>query len=241
MWIGDVRHGFDGHARLMGLDETVHQHAVAVFQAFAHNPLALGPAVQLHRVRRQLVVRGHHEHHLAHRAVDHGTLRHAQGVGPARAAQNHPDKLAGAQTAVRIGHLGPRIEAAGLGIDPFAGEIELAGARVDTAVGQLDRHRESQTAIGRALAGHGQLPAANLAGHAQQVVFRDAEVHVHRVGLHQGGQQAVACGNQAAIRLGRAARGAADGGHNAGIAQVQARFPGLRRGLLQRGLGRFQG
>ena len=225
----------------MRFDEAIHQHAVTVFQSLGHDPLAQRPAVQFHRARLQLVFGVDHKHHLAKRAVNHRALRHAQTVGPVGAAQRDAHKLPGAQAAVGVGDFSPHIKATGLRVDPFTGEVELARTRVGAAIGQLHIHSKPQAAVGGALARHAQLAGSDLLGHAQQVAFGHAEVHVHRVGLHDGGQQAVTRRDQAALRLGGDARGAADGRWHPGVAQVQAGLVGLGLGLLQGGLGRFSG
>ena len=216
----------------MRLDETVHQHAVAVLDALGHNPFTFGPAVQLDRAGLQLVVFGDDKHHLAKRAVNHRTLRHAQTVGTVGPAQQHPHKLAGPQAAIGVGNLGPHIKTAGLRIDFFAGKVELAGTRVGAAIGQFHAHGKAQAAVGSALARHAQLPGVQLLVHAQQITLGHAEVHKHRVGLHNGGEQAVARRDEAALRLGSHACGAVDGCGDPCVAQVQPGLIGLGLHLL---------
>ena len=135
---------FDGLDRDTGADlgHAIHDHALARLQPAIDHPRFIGPFADLDRTDLGLVFLADHKHELALRALQHGALRHHDGIHALRTLEQGAHELARPQHALRIGQLGTRLAGAGFGIHADVRKTEFALLVVQAAIRQLEHHIE---------------------------------------------------------------------------------------------------
>ena len=167
-------------------------------------------------------------------------MRHSQCGLTFGAGQNHTDKLTRTQAAIRISNGSACIKTTVGGVDFFADEIHFAGLRKHAAICQFQFHIETDTAVAGAFTRYADFACADFFRYFQVIRFRNTEVHIQLICLHDGGQQIVGCGNQITVGFGGSAGHTINRRDDFGIAQVQLRLGNLRFDLLVAGVGQFQ-
>ncbi|MNF52167.1 hypothetical protein D3C84_335090 [compost metagenome] len=115
-------------------------------------------------------------------ALEHGFLRHQNGIRPGGSYGPGPYKLSGTQQPFRVGHHGANQEGTGLLAIGRGGEIEGAAIRDHGTVRQ--HHFDDKLTAWREL----QVARCNVVAVLEGFVFRKAEVDVDRVHLRHRGQ-----------------------------------------------------
>ena len=154
-------------------------------------------------------------------------MRNCNGAGAHAAGQRYAGELAGAQQSLGIGDDRAGFDSAGLGIDAYVGEIDLARPYIFAAV------REREPDVELAVLRQPERAVGHRPRELQMLRFGETENHMDRIDLRNLGEQRLLCLHQAAFGLQCAAGVAGDGCLHPRIGKIQAGLGDSRLCALQ--------